>query len=518
MPHGLQTYRGSTVNSSDIRSDEREELMNDPAGGTSGRLLRGLLAALLMTTACSESVDGHNSAVPTDGKPPAEEPPAPTSAPTSPAASPVASPAVERLESWSTNPPAAPSPGKSAAAVPASDGSVVSAHAGEPWFLGEVPAVATPANNALEAIKLGMINQEDPSVGSYAEVRAAVEAAAAWVNAELGGVDGHPIEIHSCTVLFNADQSRSCAREMVAEGVVALVGGVHVLSDTAYPILEENGLVSIGGIPANLVEQRSPNAFFFSGGDAGALAAFMAHAAENGRTKVALAYGQEVASFEVAARDYGVAVGESLGLEVELIPFSFFSTDYLPVVARAREVGADAVIVLAATVACVPVIRAAADLLADVQLYLTGACAGNSVVDAAGDALVGVVFNAEGAVGRADVEGSLYQAVVDRYADEPAGGAGTVGFRGFMNLYSLLLEVGADNASSQTLMELARSAVDRPSFWGHPYTCDGNQVPGLPALCAPQQVLFGIPAAGEPFMAVITEWIPTNELFAQSLG
>jgi branched-chain amino acid transport system substrate-binding protein len=457
-----------------------------------GRFTGGLLATLIVASACSEPNADRAGSLPSEGR---------STIDSGTSTAPASETTIELVDED----------------VPVSDGSVVSTYAGEEWFLGDVPALAVPADPTLEPIILGMINQEDPALGSYAEVRAAVEAAAAWVNAELGGVDGHPIEIRSCTVDFDPEQSRSCALEMVAEDVVALVGGVHVLSDVAAPILEQAGLVSIGGIPANLVEQRSRSAFFFSGGDAGALTGFMAHAAANGRTKVALAYAEEIESFQVAARDYGATVGESLGLDVELIPFSFFATDQTPVIERAQEVGADALIVLAATVACVPVVRAAADLGLDAQLYLTGACAGTSVVEAAGDAMVGVVFNSEGAVDGADVEGALYQAVIDRYADEPAGGAGTVGFRGFMNLYGLLLEVGADDATSLTLGERARSAVDRPSFWGHPYTCDGNQVPGLPALCAPQQLLFGLPAVGQPFAAVVTDWIPTDELLADAL-
>jgi branched-chain amino acid transport system substrate-binding protein len=403
------------------------------------------------------------------------------------------------------------------APAPDDDGSVVSRYAGESWFLGEVPSAARPADPSLAPIRLGIINQEGTPVGSYSEVRAAVEAGAAWVNAELGGVNGHPIEIDPCLTPFDAAQSRACALELIARGAVAFVGGVDVLSGSAYPVIEASGLASFGGIPANLVEQRSPNALFFSGGDAGALAAFMAHIAQNGGSRVMLAYGAEVDSFAVAARDYGAAVGRSLGIEVDLTTFSLFTTDYRPVLAEAKASGADAVIVLAAVSACVPVMQAAADVQLEAQLYLTGACASETTIDAAGELAVGVVFNAEGPVDGADVEASLFQDVIDRYADEPAGGAGTVGFRGFMNLYALLLEAGAANATSETLIGLARASVDRPSFWGHPYTCDGDQVPGLPALCAPQQQLFSLPAVGARFAAV-TGWIPTDELFADALG
>ena len=103
--------------------------------------------------------------------------------------------------------------------------------------------------------------------------------------------------------------------------------------------------------------------------------------------------------------------------------------------------------------------------------------------------------------------------MIEQYATEPAGGAGTVSMRGFLNLYALLSELGSEADSREALLTLIRSAVDRPSFWGHPYTCDGQQVPGLPALCAPQQTIFSI-AEGE-LVPAHEGWIDTPALFAQ---
>ena len=79
--------------------------------------------------------------------------------------------------------------------------------------------------------------------------------------------------------------------------------------------------------------------------------------------------------------------------------------------------------------------------------------------------------------------------------------------------YSLLIELGPDAGSREALLDLIRSAVDRPSFWGHPYTCDRQQIPGLPALCAPQQAIFSI-VEGEVVPAD-DGWIDTPALFAQ---
>lgn len=397
----------------------------------------------------------------------------------------------------------------------AGDGSVVATHAGERWFLGTVPQQAIAADPSLPPIVIGMINQEDSPVGSYPELRVAIEAAVRWVNAELGGVDGHPVELISCVTPFDATASRQCALDLIAQGVVAFVGGVDVMGAAAMEVIEANDLVVIGGIPATLEEQRSPNAFYFSGGDAGALAAFMAHAADEGATKVAIAYGAEVEAFEVAARDYGAAVGASLGMAVELLPYSIFTTDFSSLMTAALESGASAIAMLAATTSCVPAMTAAASVVPDTQLYLTGACAGDATTSSAGDAASSVLFNAEGPVDGVDVDASIYLDVITKYSTENAGGAGTVAFRGFMNLYSLLLDAGAANANARELSRLASNAVDRPSFWGHPYTCDGDQVPGLPALCAPQQVLFRLAPNGG--YEGVTEWIATDDLFATAL-
>ena len=96
-----------------------------------------------------------------------------------------------------------------------------------------------------------------------------------------------------------------------------------------------------------------------------------------------------------------------------------------------------------------------------------------------------------------------------------AGGVGTVAMRGLMNLYSLLLELDQTESgmSSESLIDLIQNSDQRPSFWGHPYTCDGNQIPGLPALCAPQQKLFYV-IDGE-LAPAHDGWIDTPALFAE---
>jgi branched-chain amino acid transport system substrate-binding protein len=394
-------------------------------------------------------------------------------------------------------------------------GSIVEDFAGGDWFMGTVPDEPVAADPEAEPIAVGMINQEDTPLGSFPEVRRAAEGTVEFVNTELGGVGGRPIELHTCVVSFDVEQSQACAQEMVQQDVVALTGGIDVTSNGSIPVLEQNGIPQVGGIPANLIEQRSDTTFFFSGGTTGAVAAFLADAADNDAESVVIAYG-EFDAFEESAREYGVPVGESLGLDVELASFPVTATDFLPVLTRANEGDPDAIIMLAAGSSCVPLMETYAELQIEAQLYLVGACAADEIVEAAGDTTEGIIFNSEGPVQEGDLEGDMYNAINDRYADGEGTGSGTIGVRSTMNLYALLDELGPDGASKEGVNDLIRASEARPSFWGYPYTCDGEQVAGLPSLCAPQQTLFTIRGVGD-FVRVGPPFIDTVALFREAL-
>lgn len=421
-----------------------------------------LVAAVLVTAACTE-----------------DEPPAATTASTTPVTAPA-----------STDPAGTTPGGTGSPTTVPSDGSIVSAYAGRPWFAGEVPPAGVAADASLPPIVVGMINQENSPIGSFPEIRAAVQAAVNWINAELGGVNGRPIELVPCITSFSVEQSQACAQQLVQRGAVAVINGLDITSNGSLPILEQNGIPLVSSLPTTLSELRSPDVVSFSGSVTGAYVAFVSHAAAQGAKKIAIAYGQ-FDSFEVPATQYAKPVAERLGLEVALVPFSLGTTDFLPVVQAAIDSGADAVTVAAADSSCVPIITTLHDLGYDGQLYMVGACAAREILaQLPDDVQSGVIFNSEGPAGTS-IEAQMYLAAIDRYVTEPAGGAGTVSFRAAMNLWAALVAVdAAGDVTPAALRAHFAAAVGAPSYWGHPYTCDGRQVPGFPALCSPQQTLF----------------------------
>lgn len=395
------------------------------------------------------------------------------------------------------------------------DDSVVSRYAGREMSFGTVPDEAVAAGTA-DPIRIGMINQENTPLGSFPELRLGTEAAVAWINAELGGVGGRPIELHTCITTFSPEKSRACAQELVEQDVVAVNGGIDITSNGSMPVLEQNQIPLVGGIPINFDEMRSPISFQFSGGVPGAFAAFAYDAATRlGAKKVAVAYG-DYASIKAAGVDYGIATLKKYGVtEVTDIPFPVTTTDFLPVLTKANEGNPDAIILGAADTACAPAMKTAHELGITAQIYLVGACAAPTIAEQIGpEAVEGKIFNIEGPNGAEDPEADIYFDVIARYGDPQlsAASAATVSFRGMMNLYAALVELGPDDISPASIVEHLREQKDHPSFTGHAYTCDGQQLPDLPAICAPQQILAQ--RQGDKIVP-ITDWIDVPALVKQ---
>lgn len=180
-----------------------------------------------------------------------------------------------------------------------------------------VPEQATAAEG--DPITIGMINQENTPAGSYPELSQGVDAAIAFVNEQLGGLDGRPIELEVCNTNFSAEGSTSCGQQFVEEQVPVVMGGIDVFGN-GIEVLADNEIPFVGGIPISEQSVTSPNSFQWSGGSWGATVAFADWAAnELEAEKVAIVYG-EFGSITQSA-EYAQTVLERSGVTTQLVPY-----------------------------------------------------------------------------------------------------------------------------------------------------------------------------------------------------
>ena len=105
------------------------------------------------------------------------------------------------------------------------------------WALAYTGGTAGPANPSLEPIVVGYVNQEG-GVPAFPEATAGTKAAVDYVNKELGGIGGHPLELKSCAVQAEEDGQR-CGTEMVNDPQVraVLTGVLTAGSDSLYKVV-----------------------------------------------------------------------------------------------------------------------------------------------------------------------------------------------------------------------------------------------------------------------------------------
>lgn len=369
-----------------------------------------------------------------------------------------------------------------------------------------------------DPIVLGMVNQENTPGGSYPELSQAAEAAIGFVNEQLGGIDGRPIRLEVCNTGFSTEGSTSCGQRFVDEGVPVVLGGLDVFGG-AIEVLADNDIPYAGGIPISTPSVQSPNSFQWSGGTWGATVAFAEYAStELDAERASIVYGEFGSIAESA--EYGRTVLEARGVETQLVPYPILATDVASPLQAAATSDPDAVFLLTADTGCKASFDALRTLDLRAQKFFFGACAAPSIIDLVDtEATDGTIFNVEGPVSEgaggevADADLELYDAVVERYGDglNPIG-AGTVSFRSFMNLWVVMSELGADGLDAAAIDAALRDQVDTPSFMGHPYTCDGEQFEGLPAMCSPQQILAKM---DDRELTQLGGWVDVGQIYGE---
>jgi branched-chain amino acid transport system substrate-binding protein len=413
-----------------------------------------------------------------------------------------------------------PASSGAATTVPGDGRTVLSRFVGADWFDGDVPGPKA-ADPAARPIRVGFLNVDSGPIGAMPELHTSTAGAFEFINAELGGVGGRPVELVPCLLSnpMSADEAQGCARMLVGSGVVAVLGGIGLANGPALSIFADNGIPYVGGIPVNFDEMTSPVSFQFSGGSPAAFTAFAHDAVEReGAERVSILYA-EYPSIQTAALDYGADVARALGAEVTEVAFPMVSQDYVAPVQKALESRPDALFVGAADLACAPIMQAVADLAPGTTVYMVGACADAKHVGKVGvERIVGFRFNIENRIDQdvsrlADTE--IYTAAMEAYdPDTTPWGAATVSFRAAMNLWSVMDDLGPD-VTPAGIIRVLREARDRPSFDGHGFTCDGTVVPALPALCSPQEVIAELSGPAQ-FREASDGWVDVPAVLART--
>lgn len=342
-----------------------------------------------------------------------------------------------------------------------------------------------------EPIVVGFINVEGAPIGSIPALRDGAEAARAYINGELDGVDGRPLEFDVCITNGTPESSSACANKMVERGVVSVLGGVDLGSAASLPILAAAGIPYLGMTPLLPADLTTDGAFTLDPGGLGTAAnAFFAVNELDAESVTILhddsAPGRQLAeAFVRPVLAKGVASGD-----IELVAEKQNSADMAPAVAAAIQGDPDAVIVVFPPPACARIMQAAAALGSDADMLYVGRCSDPQTLTAGGAGADGAYFFSSilhPSAHADDPDVKTYSDKIEQFGAEGVDAASYDTARGFattMTFYERLSTLDSDDLTPEGVSAAFKGAVDAPAFMGHPYTCDGRQaVPGFVSVC-----------------------------------
>jgi branched-chain amino acid transport system substrate-binding protein len=332
-----------------------------------------------------------------------------------------------------------------------------------------------------DPIGLAMITQES-GPAALPDSRLAAEAAVRYVNTELGGAAGRPLELQTCVSDGSPEQSSGCANQLLEKHPVAFVGETELGTAGSVPIIEKAGvpLVGAAGVTPELV--FSHDAFAFGLDAVGDWSGWTKYLATDGKAKTINVINIDIPAapvFEKVIRSVAQANGAKVAKVVSL-PLA--ATDASAQMAAGNP---DVIMAVSSAQLCVPVAQAHQSIAPQAKLFLPGICGSPQTISAAGSAMDSALVGVGGLnpydTKQADVA-SYRRALATYGKGVPLSQFAANAFTAVMNLKAVIDKLGATGVTPGTITNAIRSGSNVPSFMTDTYTCDAKVV-SSPVTC-----------------------------------
>lgn len=214
------------------------------------------------------------------------------------------------------------------------------------------------ANSKLAPVTIGFINgQGGPPNFNFPQPTSVIQAGVKMINAELGGVHGHPIRLSTCFIAQAEEEGVRCGQQMANNKAVKVIlyGAVIVGNQSIYATLKGAKPI-VGGVTANPADPTAKNAYFLNGSQTSVLGPFATFTKKVHPTvkTVTIVYPNQPGADSAA---FALNAGfKKIGLRTTLIATPQLATDLLGPATQASS--ADMIVPALGFTDCVPFARA----------------------------------------------------------------------------------------------------------------------------------------------------------------
>ncbi len=373
-----------------------------------------------------------------------------------------------------------------------------------------------------EPMKIGVQNLEGDPNGSFPEYSLGVQAATDYINAELGGLGGRPIEIELCKSIVSPDDSQRCANELSASGVEMAISTINFFGNH-FSIYQGSNIPVIVGTPITLADFTSEGVYSIGAGG-GCLGV------HTGLIQVATGEIEELEGITVnkvgvpwadtppgvvcyndlEAKPLDVIAGTTPGDSARAgekpdltyigVPIAPATPDVTPQATEVLDFEPDVIVFSAQGADCWNFVDALGRLgwtPDQIPLVLSGACLDFDAMAAAGDLANGIYLTStengiltplDGLEGQHLDNASTYQTKAPEYGmpeDLVFTGFGGQGFSAMMNIWETANTIDGDVTGQGISEAFAATDGSNPAFGGSPLDCSGAPAPYIAVCSAP---------------------------------
>jgi len=333
--------------------------------------------------------------------------------------------------------------------------------------------LGTPKAASGTPVKIGFMSTgRTQTVDNTDEIKAA-QATAAYANAYLGGLRGHPIELVICEDKNVPATAQACGNTFLQEHVAAVAAGANGQPD---PVIQ---IVNPAGIPVGLNSSGStmvlntPGVFVWSN----TLAPFgtsAAYAREHKLTKAAVLV-IDVPAATDTAKALLPAFFRNAGATAKVVAIPPGTADMTPQIQAAGH--PDLFHVIGNAAFCASAIRAIRTIAPKASITAIGNCIGTDKGSSIPGGFKGVTIVAQANVNPDDKEFQLFKAVIGKYGN----GLGTndTVTTGYQGMLSFVRAVNAASGTDVTPAGITKAlqsmpATPYPLGGGATFKCDGT--------------------------------------------
>jgi branched-chain amino acid transport system substrate-binding protein len=337
-----------------------------------------------------------------------------------------------------------------------------------------VVAPASAKSNAKftgDAVTVAYVGDFDSLGTSFPEVPGAVKARAKAIN-KAGGLEDasgatHKVVATTCNSAVDPNETQACIQDAIDAGAVAVVGMNAVQSGQVLPLLEQEGIPSIGTAIFGPADASSPASFPLGSGVAGMFQALPQLLAQQGAKKISYIIpdlGATTAAVLLFV-DQGLALSGAEKGETVLVPPD--ATDLAPYIATGTADGVDGVVAYLIGDAQVTLVQQLRNQGYDGLIATQGGLLTQAMLDSAGS----------------DANGMLVAGLYPPYTDTSVPGIKQ--FRKEMKAYDPDLDPNDAALNAWTSMLVFQdvaetlATIDRPSLQAAMGTLDGLDTGGI---------------------------------------